>query len=102
MAITGAHALIYSPEFEALRSVLRDVFGWRHVEDEPGWLIFAMPPAEVAVHPGDRPGYELSLMCDDLETTIDELAAKGIETTGPPQEVSWGRLVRLRLPGDLE
>lgn len=102
MAITGVHALIYSSEFEALRAVLRDTLGWRHVEDEPGWLIFAMPPAEVAVHPADGPGYQLSLMCDDLESTVDELAAKGVGTKGPPEEESWGRLVRLALPGDVE
>jgi hypothetical protein len=102
MAITGAHALIYTPEAEALRLVLRDVLGWDHVEGAPGWLIFALPPAEVAVHPADRPGYELSLMCDDLTATISELSAKGVHTKGPPTEQAWGTAVTVLLPGGVE
>ena len=80
MAITGVHGLFYSSEPEALRAVLRDVFGWRAVEDEPGWLIFALPPAELGVHPvmGEgEPHHELSFMCDDIAATVAELREHG-------------------------
>ena len=102
VAVVGAHVLLYSPEAEALRGVLADVFGWRSVDAGGGWLIFALPPAEVAVHPAERPAHELSLMCDDLETTMGELRAKGIEFRGDPQQAGWGTTTTMVLPGGVE
>lgn len=66
MAVTGAHVLLYSSEPEALRAVFKDVLGWDHVDAGDGWLIFGLPPAEIAVHPAESPSHELTLMCDDL------------------------------------
>ncbi|HEX7255687.1 MAG TPA: VOC family protein [Gaiellaceae bacterium] len=102
MGITGFHALVYSSEPDAARAVLRDVFGWEHVDAGDGWLIFALPPAELAVHPGDRPMHEVCLMCDDLEATIADLRARGIEFGGEPQDEGFGITVKMRLPGGVE
>jgi len=105
MAITGVHALIYSSEADELRTLLRDVFGWPYVEDSPGWLIFALPPAELAVHPieaGQPPTHELSFVCDDLRATIAELAARGVEIRGEPSEQRWGITATIVLPGAVE
>jgi hypothetical protein len=104
MAVTGVHGLFYTSEPDALRAVLRDVFGWRFVEDEPGWLIFALPPAELGVHPigeGQDPHHEISFMCDDLDATIAELRSRGVEIRGEPQDAGFGILVTVVLPGDL-
>ena len=108
MAITGAHVLLYSSEAEKLRATLRDVFGWKHVDAGDGWLIFRLPPSEIAVHPSEGPTYEsgmrhqLTLMCDDIESTIAELRAKGISIPGEPVDEGWGVTVMLTLPGDVE
>lgn len=102
MAITGVHALLYSSEAEALRGVLRDVFGWDHVDDGDGWLIFRLPPAEMGVHPGEKPAHELSLVCDDVRATMADLRAKGVEFKGEPEDEGWGVAVTMVLPGGLE
>jgi hypothetical protein len=102
MAITGAHVLLYTPEADALRTVLRDVLGWDHVDAGDGWLIFALPPAELGVHPADSVGHELTLMCDDLESTAAELRAKGLQITGGPQDAGFGVTATLALPGGVE
>jgi hypothetical protein len=106
MAITGVHGLFYTSEPEALREVLRDVFGWRYVEDHPGWLIFALPPAELGVHPtmaeGAAPHHEISLMCDDIASTVEELRARGIEVRGEPQELGFGIATTVVLPGGVD
>lgn len=108
MAIIGAHALLYSSEPEKLRAVLRDVFGWKHVDAGGGWLIFALPPAELGVHPAEGDTYEsgsrhqLSFMCDDITATIRELRAKGIDVKGDPVDEGYGITVMLGLPGDVE
>ena len=99
--ITGVHALIYSPEAERVRAVLRDVFDWPSVDAGGGWPIFAMPPAEVAVHPVDDKEdsrHELYLMCDDLDTTVAELAKRGIGLSRPIEQQSWGIVTAIRLP----
>jgi hypothetical protein len=104
MAVTGVHGLFYTAEPDALRDVLRDVFGWRHVEAHPGWLIFALPPAELGVHPigeGEAPHHEISLMCDDLDATIAELRSRGVEIRGEPEDQGFGIVVTVVLPGDL-
>src|SRR4051812_19213487 len=82
VAITGVHALLYSSEADRLRETLRDVFGWQHVDAGGGWLIFALPPAELGVHPGDEGHHEISLMCEDIESTVAELRAKGVVFSG--------------------
>ena len=108
MSIIGAHVLLYSSEPEALRAVLRDVFGWKHVDAGGGWLIFALPPAEIAVHPGEGPTHaagvrhQLTLMCDDLAATLAELRAKGIVANDEPADRGWGIVSTLTLPGGVE
>ena len=103
MAITGMHTLLYSSEPEALRAVLADVFGWAHVDDgqDAGWLIFKTPPAEMGVHPADHAGHEISLMCDDLTATVDDLRAKGVGFDGDPVDEGWGVAIRMVLPGEV-
>ena len=103
MGIVGAHMLLYTPEPEALRTVLRDVFEWTYVEDHSGWLIFAMPPSEVGVHPSEgSTQHQMCLMCDDLEQTMAELRSKGIEFRGEPEEESFGITTTMVLPGGVE
>jgi predicted enzyme related to lactoylglutathione lyase len=108
MAITGAHVLIYTSEPVALRAVFGDVFGWGHVDAGDGWLIFSLPPAEVGVHPADGPPvdggarHELTLMCDDIVATVEELQSKGVEVRGEPQDRGWGITATLVLPGAVD
>lgn len=108
MAITGTHMLFYTPEPDALRAVLRDVFRWKHVDAGHGWLIFKLPPAEIGVHPAEGPTYQsgvrhqISLMCDDIVDTVAELKAKGITVQGEPQDEGYGITVMLVLPGGVE
>jgi hypothetical protein len=108
MAITGAHMLLYTTEPEALRAMLRDVFGWKYVDAGHGWLIFALPPAEMGVHPAEGPTYQsgvrhqISLMCDDIRKTIAELRGKGVDIKGEPENEGFGITVMLGLPGGVE
>ena len=106
MAIVGAHVLLYTSEPERLRAMLRDVFGWGNVEDPgsaPGWLIFSLPPAELGVHPSeDSTHHELSLMCDDVQATKDELEVKGVAFRGEPEDLGFGIGVTMVLPGGVE
>jgi hypothetical protein len=102
MAITGAHVLLYTSQPEELRAVLRDVFGWEHVDAHDGWLIFALPPAELGVHPAESPSHELTLMCNDLDATVADLRAKGIEFRGEPEDRGFGIVMTMVLPGDVE
>jgi catechol 2,3-dioxygenase-like lactoylglutathione lyase family enzyme len=101
--ITGVHGLVYTSEPEAVRAVFRDVFGWEHVDAGDGWLIFALPPAELGVHPAERSdGRSISVMCDDLNATMDELRAKGVEFRGEPRDEGFGITVTMVLPGETE
>lgn len=106
MAINGAHVLLYTSKPEELRAMLRDVFGWKHVDAGEGWLIFALPPAELGVHPAEGPTYDsgfrhqFSLMCDDINATSRDLKAKGVVVEGEPEDEGWGITVMLVLPGD--
>jgi catechol 2,3-dioxygenase-like lactoylglutathione lyase family enzyme len=100
VAITGVHALIYTSEPDAVRAVFRDVFGWEHVDAGDGWLIFALPPAELGIHPAEYSvRRDVSLMCDDLEATMAELRQKGIEFDGEPLDEGFGISVTMLLPG---
>ena len=97
--LTGAHAILYSTNAEADRAFLRDVLRLEHVDVGGGWLIFALPPAEVAVHPAkqnDR--HELYLMCDDVEEFITQMKQRGIACSAVKDE-GWGLLMQLTLPG---
>ena len=97
--ITGAHSIIYSKDAEADRAFLRDILGLTNVDVGGGWLIFGLPPAEVAVHPSDDNNvHRFYLLCDDVETFIAEMKARGI-VCGPVQNPRWGMLTEVMLPG---
>ena len=98
--IDGTHVILYSQDPDADRTFFADVLGLSHVDAGGGWLIFAVPPAEVAMHPAQGPAsHELYFMCDDIEATMAELRDKGVEFTAGVSEERWGRLTRFRLPG---
>lgn len=99
--IIGAHAIIYTEHAEEARAFLSDALGLRSVDAGAGWLIFALPPAEIAIHPGDDPHHELYFLCDDIERTIAELIPKGA-TFGPITDQPWGRLATMTMPGGTE
>ncbi len=101
--INGGHLIIHSRDAEADRAFFRDVLEYPHVDAGGGWLIFKLPPTELAVHPTEGPEtQELYLMCDDVDATVQALTAKGVEFTEGITEARWGRLTRLRLPGGSE
>lgn len=98
--IYGAHALVYSRQPDEARVLLDKILGTTKVDAGSGSLIFALPPAEIAVHPADgAPGIDLYLMCQDIEKTILELREKGVTFSRPVREVSWGRVSAIALPG---
>jgi predicted enzyme related to lactoylglutathione lyase len=98
--ITGAHSIVYTQDAEALRAFFRDVLGFGSVDAGGGWLIFALPPAELAAHPAENGGrHELYLMCDDIGATMRELEERGAELAGPPSDEGWGLVTAIRLPG---
>jgi predicted enzyme related to lactoylglutathione lyase len=98
------HAVVFSPEAEQVRAFFRDVLELPAVDAGGGWLIFALPPAELAVHPAGGGGtrHELYLMCDDIEATLAGLAAKGVETAREVTDQGWGLLAAIRLPDGSE
>jgi hypothetical protein len=101
--ITGAHAIIYSRDADGVRAFFRDVLELPSVDAGNGWLIFALPPAEVAAHPTDDAARsELYLMCDDIHATVAELEAKGVEFARPIAEERWGLVTAIKLPGGAE
>ena len=102
MAVTGVHLLFFSPRRTPSARPSGTPSGWSHVDAGGGWLIFATPPAEIAVHPGETPGHEISLMCDDLDATLSELRARGVRVRGEPETRRFGRAVTLILPGEVE
>jgi predicted enzyme related to lactoylglutathione lyase len=109
--ITGIHLITYAKDADKARAFFKDVLGLPSVDAGRGWLIFALPPAEIAAHPtdaadseqaasaGGQPRCELYLMCDDVKRTIDDLKRKGVEFTSPVSEQPWGLLTTLRVPG---
>ncbi|HEX9501512.1 MAG TPA: extradiol dioxygenase [Thermoanaerobaculia bacterium] len=97
--LIGAHSIIYSKNPEADRAFLRDVLKLTHVDVGHGWLIFGLPPSEVAVHPGEKNNvHEFYLMCDDVEGFIAEMKSHKIKC-GPVQNQGWGMLTEVALPG---
>jgi catechol 2,3-dioxygenase-like lactoylglutathione lyase family enzyme len=113
--ITGLHALLYSRDAEAARAFLRDVLGLRFVDTGGGWLIFAGPPAELAVHPvgdegekhedgGEAPegGVELYFMCDDIKRTVADLRAKGVKVMREVEDEGYGLFTAIQIPGGSE
>src|SRR5947208_15068519 len=97
--IIGAHSIIYSANPDADRSFLRDVLKLPNVDAGDGWLIFGLPPAEVAVHPSEQNDVrELYLMCDDVQAFVAEMQAAGVGC-GPVQSMGWGVLTQVMLPG---
>ncbi|WP_031079751.1 VOC family protein [Streptomyces sp. NRRL S-118] len=100
---SGAHVILYTRDADADRPFLRDVLGFDHVDAGRGWLIFKLPPAEVAVHPsGGEERHEFYLMCDDIEGALRELTDRGAEVAEPVSDQGWGLLASLRLPSGAE
>jgi predicted enzyme related to lactoylglutathione lyase len=97
--LTGAHTIIHTSDPEADRAFFRDVLGFEHVDAGGGWLIFALPPSEVACHPSEQARNELYLMCDELDGTIAELRDRGADVSDDISEERWGRLASIRMPG---
>ena len=102
MAINGTHMLFYTTEADQLRAMLRDVFGFKHVDAGHGWLIFRTPPSEVGVHPaedGNEGTHAISFMCDDINKTIAELRSRGVDVDGEPADRGYGIVTTMHLPG---
>ncbi len=99
--ITGAHTILYSEDAERTRAFLRDVLGMdKFVDVGDGWLIFKLPPGELASHPDEHGGrVELYLMCDDVQATMAELKGKGVEFTSDVSDQGWGLLTSFKVPG---
>ena len=97
--INGMHAIVFSPEAEKVRDFFADVIGLSSVDAGGGWLIFALPPAELAVHPADGESrHQLYLMCDDIGATLAELRARGVEVAQEVSDQRWGLVAAIRLP----
>jgi hypothetical protein len=97
--ITGVHGLIYTPAADEVRAFFRDVLEFPSVDAGGGWLIFALPPAELGVHPAEVNAHKLYLMCDDIEATRAELRDKGVQFSGPIEDQGFGRVATIALPG---
>jgi predicted enzyme related to lactoylglutathione lyase len=101
--INGVHAIVFSPQAEQVRAFFADVLNLPSADAGGGWLIFALPPAEMAVHPADDGGrHELYLMCDDIHATLAELRSRGVEVARDVSDQGWGLLAAIRLPDGAE
>jgi len=101
--ITGIHAVVFSPEAEKVRAFFADTLAMPSADAGAGWLIFALPPAELAVHPsGEGSQHQLYLMCDDIHATLAELSGKGVEIAQEARDQGWGLLAAVRLPDGSE
>jgi catechol 2,3-dioxygenase-like lactoylglutathione lyase family enzyme len=97
--IFGAHVIVYSKDADADRAFFRDILGLKSVDAGHGWLIFALPPSELAVHPAEtNDRHEFYLMCDDLSAEIAALKNKGVQCTEVHEE-RWGSITTIELPG---
>jgi catechol 2,3-dioxygenase-like lactoylglutathione lyase family enzyme len=106
--IRGLHAMFYTSEAEALRAFFRDKLGFPAVDVGGGWLIFDLPEADLGCHPAD-PGSgapsgtpDISFYCDDIEKTVAELKARGVEFSGPVTDRGYGLVTHFRVPGGFE
>ncbi len=98
--ITSVHTIVYASDADQARAFFRDVLGLPNVDARDGWLIFKLPPAELAVHPAAAGGrHELYLMCDDIAATMADLEAKGAEFTSPVTEQGFGLVTSIAVPG---
>jgi catechol 2,3-dioxygenase-like lactoylglutathione lyase family enzyme len=98
--ITGVHALVFTQAADKARAFFKDVLGLRSVDAGQGWLIFALPPTELAVHPSDDEEYhELYLMCDDIHATMADLTKKGVTFGSPIADRGWGLVTSIDMPG---
>lgn len=100
--INGIHAIIYSKDADKVRRFFHETLDWKSVDAGQGWLIFALPPAEIAAHPaedGNNGTHELFLMCDDINKTIAELRQKKVEIAADPADYGWGIMARIEIPG---
>jgi predicted enzyme related to lactoylglutathione lyase len=101
--ITGVHAIVFSSDAEKVRAFFADVLNLPSADAGPGWPIFALPPAELAVHPADSGSrHELYLLCDDIHATLAELRGKGVEVARDVSDQGWGLLAAIRLPDGAE
>jgi catechol 2,3-dioxygenase-like lactoylglutathione lyase family enzyme len=96
--IFGTHVIVYSTDADADRAFFRDVLGFSSVDAGNGWLIFALPPAEVGVHPADAAGSELYFVCEDLAAEMQALGLQGVRCSDV-EEARWGSITKIRLPG---
>ncbi len=99
--INGAHVLLYSTDADADRAFLRDVLGLPHVDAGEGWLIFGLPPSELATHPAETTTHELYLMCADADAFVAAMSARGVDCA-EVQDAGWGRTTRFTLPSGAE
>jgi len=98
--IVAAHVLIYAEDAPAARTFFRDKLGFDNVDAGDGWLIFALPPAELGIHPTEGDGrHQLSFMCHDIEQTVEELRGQGVEFTAPISDAGFGLVARMKVPG---
>ena len=102
--IAGVHTIIFAEDAEAARAFFRDVLGFANVDAGDGWLIFALPPGEIALHPGPGWGqphgaHQLFFMCHDVRRTVEELGRKGVEFVSPITDEGYGLVTRFKIPG---
>lgn len=105
--IKGVHTMFYTSEPEALRAFIRDKLGFPSVDVGDGWLIFDLPPADMGCHPIDAKDAEtlpsgtadISFMCDDIEATVRDLKAKGVEFADEIQDAGYARRTYFKVPG---
>jgi catechol 2,3-dioxygenase-like lactoylglutathione lyase family enzyme len=97
--INAVHSILYARDPAAARAFFSDVLGLESVDAGGGWLIFALPPAELAVHPAEEASHELYLMTDDLAATLETLRSRGVAVVDGPTELSWGVVARIDVPG---
>jgi predicted enzyme related to lactoylglutathione lyase len=97
------HAIVFSPDAAKVRAFFADVLGMSSVDAGSGWPIFALPPAELAVHPAEGGSHhQLYLMCDDIHATLSDLKAKGADVAREVSDQGWGLLAAIRLPDGSE
>ena len=97
--IKGVHAMFYSTDVDATRAFLRDALGFRAHDIGEGWLVFDGPECEMGAHPSDKRFHGISFYCDDIETTMAELAQRGVEFHTPVEDCGWGLVTKFAMPG---